>query len=190
VPNLGPLYEKLDLNNETFKVGAHADAVIGARKMTDDEAKQFEANLYESYKRFVELAAKGRKKSFDELEAVAQGRTWLGDEALEKGLVDRLGGVTEAIELAKEKAGLPKEDRVKLELFTPKKTFLQALLEQDEDGGDDAMARAAAAVVGQALSTSPASTLLRKVPHLGVFTERVLAGERVFPMMDVAVDAR
>lgn len=190
VPNLGPLYEKLDLNNETFKVGAHADAVIGARKMTDDEAKQFEANLYESYKRFVELAAKGRKKSFDELEAVAQGRTWLGDEALEKGLVDKLGGVTEAIELAKEKANLPKEDRVKLELFTPKKTFLQSVLEQDEEGGEDPMSRAAAVMVGKALTASPAGALLGRVPHLGVFTDRVLAGERVFPMMDLTVDAR
>jgi protease-4 len=190
VPNLGPLYEKLDLNNETFKQGSHADAVIGARKMTEAEAKQFEDNLYGSYKRFVELAAKGRKKSFDELEAVAQGRTWLGDEALEKGLVDKLGGVTEAIELAKEKAGLPKEDRVKLELFTPKKTFLQSLLEQDDEGGEDPMSRAAAVVVGQALGRSPAGALLQKVPHLGLFTERVLAGERVFPMMDMAVDAR
>ena len=190
VPNLGPLYEKLDLNNETFKQGTHADAVIGARKMTDDEAKQFEANLFGSYKRFVELAAKGRKKSYDELEAVAQGRTWLGDEALEKGLVDRLGGVTEAIELAKEKAGLPKEDRVKLELFTPKKTFLQSLLEQDEEGGEDPMSRAAAVLVGKAMAASPGGALLQKVPHFGVFTERVLAGERVFPMMDVAVDPR
>lgn len=190
VPNLGPLYEKLDLNNETFKQGAHADAVIGARKMTDDEAKQFEANLFTSYRRFVELAAKGRKKSTDELEAVAQGRTWLGDEALEKGLVDRLGGVTEAIELAKEKAGLSKDDRVKLELFTPKKTFLQALLEQDEEGAQDPLGSAAAAVARRALSASPAGALLQKVPHLGVFSERVLAGERVFPMMELAVDAR
>ena len=37
VPNLGGLYDKLGLNNETFKVGEHADAIIGARKMTESE---------------------------------------------------------------------------------------------------------------------------------------------------------
>lgn len=54
-----------------------------------------------SYKRFVELAAKGRHKTYEELEPVAQGRTWMGDEALQKGLVDRLGGIEAAIALAK-----------------------------------------------------------------------------------------
>jgi len=190
VPNLGPLYEKLDLNNETFKVGAHADAVIGARKMSDDEAKAFDDNLLGSYKRFVELAAKGRGKRYEELEPVAQGRTWLGDEALEKGLVDRLGGMETAIALGKEKAKLAADEPVKLELFTPKKTFLQALLERDEEDDESPLARATAALVQKALSASVAGPLLKKVPHLGVFTSQVMAGERVFPMMEVAVDPR
>lgn len=188
VPNLGPLYEKLDLNNETFKAGPHADAIIGARKMTDEEAKAFDDNLLGSYKRFVELAAKGRGKTYEELEPVAQGRTWLGDEALQKGLVDKLGGVDAAIALAKEKAKLPADDHVKLELFTPKKTFVQALLDQDEE--DDVMARASASLVQKALAASPASALFKRVPYLGVFTTQVMAGERVFPMMDFVVDPR
>ncbi|MBM4779458.1 MAG: signal peptide peptidase SppA [Archangiaceae bacterium] len=190
VPNLGPLYEKLDLNNETFKAGTHADAIIGARKMTDDEAKAFEADLFGSYKRFVELAAKGRHKTYDELEPVAQGRTWLGDEALEKGLVDRLGGVETAIALAKEKASLPADEPVKLELFTPKKTFVQTLLSRDDDDESDPMERASQLLVQKALAASPAGSLLKKVPFLGVFSSQVLAGERVFPMMEEVVDPR
>jgi protease-4 len=190
VPNMGPLYEKLDLNNETFKAGPHADAIIGARKMTDEEAKAFDDNLLGSYKRFVELAAKGRGKSYDQLEPVAQGRTWLGDEALEKGLVDKLGGVDTAIQLAKEKAGLPVDQPVKVEIFTPKKTFMQALLERDDEDEESPMTRAAVAVIGRALQATPSGALLKKVPHLGLFTREVLAGERVFPMMDVAIDVR
>ncbi len=190
VPNLGPLYEKLDLNNETFKAGSHADAVIGARKMTDDEAKAFDANLFTSYKRFVELAAKGRGKTYDELEPLAQGRTWMGDEALEKGLVDRLGGMETAIALGKEKAKLGADESVKLELFTQKKTVLEALLENEDTEGDGALAQASAALVQKALAASVAGPLLKKVPYLGVFTSQVMAGERVFPMMDVAIDPR
>lgn len=189
VPNLGPLYEKLDLNNETFKVGAHADAIIGARKMTDDEAKQFDDNLHGSYKRFVELAAKGRHKTYDELEPVAQGRTWLGDEALEKGLVDKLGGLEAAVSLGKEKAGLPLDEPVRLELFTPKKTFVQTLLEQDEEG-DGPLGRLSDALVRHVFASTGARELARRAPLLGVFAREVLAGERDFPMMEFSVDPR
>lgn len=187
VPNLGPLYEKLDLNNETFKVGQHADAIIGARKMTDDEAKAFDDNLLGSYKRFVELAAKGRNKPYEVLEPVAQGRTWLGDEALEKGLVDKLGGVDAAIALGKEKAGLPADEPVKLELFTPKKTFVEALLEQEED---EVLTSVSTLLLQRAIEAAGARPLLRRVPYLGAFSSQVLAGERVFPLMDVVVDPR
>lgn len=190
VPNLGPLYEKLDLNNETFKAGPHADAIIGARRMTDEEAKQFDDDLHDSYKRFVELAAKGRGKTFDELEPVAQGRTWLGDEALEKGLVDKLGGTLTAVQLAKEKAGLPLDEPVKIEVFTPKKTFAQALFDRDDDDDDSPMSSAANLVLQKVAESTPTGALLKKVPHFGVFTREVLAGERVFPMMETVTDAR
>lgn len=189
VPNLGPLYEKLDLNNETFKVGAHADAIIGARRMTDDEAKAFDDDLLRSYKRFVELAAKGRHTTYEAMEPVAQGRTWLGDEALEKGLVDKLGGLDAAIELAKEKAGLPADEAVKVELFTPKKTFVQSLLEQGDDG-EGPGASLSALLSSALLKSGPAQLLTRRVPHLGTFSQQVLDGERLFPMMDFALDAR
>ncbi len=192
VPNLGPLYEKLELNNETFKAGTHADSIIGARRMTDEEAKQFDDDLHASYNRFVELAAKGRGKTFEQLEPVAQGRTWLGDEALEKGLVDKLGGTTTAVQLAKEKAGLPLDEPVKIEIFTPKKTFAQSLFERDDEEDDDVpMATVAAnAVIEKVTESTPNGALLKKVPHLGLFTREVLAGERVFPMMDVVADPR
>lgn len=53
--------------------------------------------------------AEGRKKSADEVREIAQGRIWTGQAAFEKGLVDRLGGLEDAILLAKQEAGLPLE---------------------------------------------------------------------------------
>lgn len=190
VPNLGPMYEKLGLNNETFKVGPHADALIGARKMTDEEAAAFDKDLRDSYQRFVELAAKGRHKSVEELEAVAQGRTWLGDEALEKGLVDRLGGLNVAIELGKEKAGIAADERVKLEVFTPQKTFVQQLFAGDDEDEEEALSRVRAKVLSRTVATPPAFLLLSKVPLLGPFVGQVLEGERVFPMVDIGAEIR
>jgi ClpP class serine protease len=113
----------------------------------------------------------------------------MGDEALEKGLVDRLGGMETAIALGKEKAKLGADEAVKLELFTHKKTVLEALLDKDDEG-DSSIERASAALVQKVLAGSVAGPLLKKVPYLGVFTSQVMAGERVFPMMDVAIDPR
>lgn len=107
VPSLGGLYDKMGLNNETFKVGEHADALIAARKFTEAEAKRWDEDLLASYNRFVSLAAEGRKMELAKMQELAQGRTWLGSEAKDNGLVDALGGFPAAIALAREKANIP-----------------------------------------------------------------------------------
>ena len=60
------------------------------------------------YARFVERVAVGRKLTREAAEKVAQGRVWTGRQALERGLIDRLGSLPDAIDLAREKAGLAK----------------------------------------------------------------------------------
>lgn len=182
VPSLGGLYEKLDLNDETFKRGAHADAIIGARKMSDDEAQSFDRDLHDSYLRFVSLAAKGRKMDEAKMEELAQGRTWYGSKALEHGLVDKLGGFPAAIALGKEKAGLPADATVKLELFHKKKGVLEELLDKEKD--DDESGSAAATLVTQALKASPVGPLLARVPAFTPFAEAVVGGERTFPLVE------
>ena len=189
VPSLGGLYDKLGLNNEIFKVGEHADAITGARKMTDTEAKKFDDDLHASYDRFVDLAAKGRGKTHEEMELVAQGRTWLGSQAVENGLIDRLGGFDAAIALAKEKLKLPADDTVSLQLFDKKKSLFQELMKVDEDE-DSPEAKVSAMVLKQMVEQTGFGVLLGKVPGLDVFTHQVLAGEKVFPLMEYRVDMR
>ncbi len=189
VPNLGGLYDKLGLNNETFKVGDHADATIGARKMTDDEAKKFDTDLHASYVRFVELAAKGRNKSATDMETYAQGRTWLGSEAIENGLIDRLGGFDAAIALGKEKANIPAGETVSLKLFDKKKSMLQELLktDDDEDDGSPEM-KLSAVLLKQLVDHTGYGVVLRKVTGLDAFTRQVLSGETTFPLSEYQVD--
>ncbi len=194
IPSLGGLYEKLALNNEIFKRGAHADAIVGARKMTDEEALSFDTDLHASYLRFVSLAAHGRGMKDDAMQELAQGRTWYGTQAKENGLIDRLGGFPAAIALAKEKAGLKPEDTVGLELFHDKKSPLEALLGRDKDEDDEEERVAPAAAFTQALLApllkDPAvQALTQKVPLLAPFARQVVAGETVFPMAEFEVDA-
>jgi protease-4 len=185
IPNFGGLYDKLGLNNEVFKAGAHADALTLARKLSDEEAKRFDDDLFKSYQRFVELAAAGRHKSYDELQEVAQGRTWYGSEALEKGLVDKLGGFPVAIALAKEKAALPASTSVKVELFDKHTSFIEQFLKGEDD---DESPEFADVVLGKLLSASGLKPVLRKVPGALPLARAVLAGQTTFPLAEYQVD--
>jgi protease-4 len=188
IPNLGGFYDKLGLNNETFKVGEHADAVIGARRFTDEEAKRWDTDLFASYNRFVSLAAAGRKMDVEKMQELAQGRTWLGEQAKANGLVDELGGFPKAIEVAKSKASIPAGETVSLKLFDRKRTFLEEVLAPNEEE-DEAQFDLGTAVLKKTVEASGLKPLLRKVPGLSGFAREVVAGrETMFPMMEYQVD--
>ena len=187
VPNLKVTYEKLGLNQEVFTRGAHADALNGTRAMNEDEAKTFDTALKASYDRFVELASKGRKKTHEQLEEVAQGRTWLGKVAIDKGLVDKLGGFDAAIALGKEKANLPAGDTVKLVSYEKKRSFLQQLLSKDED--DDVGARALNQALARAMRVSGLRAVLAPASGLtAVAREMLQHHETIFPMAEYQLD--
>ncbi|HXJ37791.1 MAG TPA: S49 family peptidase, partial [Bryobacteraceae bacterium] len=80
-----------------------------------------------SYVDFVTKVANSRKKKFAEIEPLAQGRVWLGDQAKANGLVDELGGIDRAIELVRKKAGIPATGKVNLVLFPGKRSLLDML---------------------------------------------------------------
>lgn len=185
--SLGGLYEKIGLNNETFKQGAHADAIIAARTMTDEEAKAFDADLFHSYSRFVELAAKGRHQTFEVMQENAQGRTWYGSQAIEKGLVDKLGGFPVAIALAKEKASLPADRRVKVELFDKKTSIFDTWLKPDDD--DEGESDFSAALLKKLIDASALGPVLQKSPGMQAYVREVLRGrETTFPLTEYSVD--
>jgi protease-4 len=65
---------------------------------------------------------------------VAQGRVWTGREALDRGLVDRLGGLDVALAMAKERAGIGKDQEVRLVVLPERKGLLEQFLERQEEG--------------------------------------------------------
>ena len=187
VPNLGGLYDKLGLNNETFKVGEHADMLIAARKFTEAEAKQWDTDLFASYNRFVSLAAEGRKMDNDKMQDLAQGRTWLGSEARENGLIDALGGFPAAIRVAREKANIPASQTVGLKLFDKKKTFLEEVLQRDND--EEETPELAVSLLSKTIEASGLRPLFKKVPGLfGIASQVVTAKETLFPIAEFQVD--
>lgn len=189
VPNLGGLYEKMGLNNETFKVGEHADALIAARKFTDEEAKRWDTDLFASYNRFVSLAADGRKMENEKMQELAQGRTWLGAQAKDNGLVDELGGFAAAVRVGKDKARIPATDTVSLKLFDKKKSVFETLMSREMD--DEETPELAVTILSKTIEASGLRPLLKKAPGLFGFAREVAAGkETLFPMMEYQVDYR
>ena len=126
--------EKLGMSTDYVKAGEHADLGFGFtlpfiglglpdRDLTEPERSRMEYSIKTMYKEFVNKVANGRKKSPEQIEAIAQGRVWSGSDGLKNGLVDILGGLATAIDIAKAKAGIPRSQEVTI-LELPKKGLI------------------------------------------------------------------
>lgn len=96
------------------------------KPFTAEEKNIMQAFIERGYHQFISRCAEGRKKSHEEIEAVAEGRVWTGMKALELGLVDKLGGIDEAIQAAKNMAGV---ENCSLLNYPEKENFLSTLFE-------------------------------------------------------------
>lgn len=101
---------KLGITSDGVKTGVFSDLGTPTRPLTDFERKVIQAEVDSTYKDFVSKAAKGRKKTYEEIDKVASGRVWTGSQALQIGLVDKLGGLTDAVAYAAQLAKLKEYD--------------------------------------------------------------------------------
>lgn len=97
LPNFTPLANKLGINSEQVKTHENS-ANYSPFVPVDEKFKAFTLEGVEKiYNTFVTHVAEGRKMSFEQVDAIAQGRVWSGTEALKLGLVDKIGGLNAAI---------------------------------------------------------------------------------------------
>jgi protease IV len=100
------LYARLRAGREVVSRGRAAGLYADTAPFDDEERDRIRRQLGEGYARFKTRVAEGRGKSEDEVEAVARGRVWSGEQALEQGLVDELGDLQAAAARARELAGI------------------------------------------------------------------------------------
>ena len=110
-------WRRLGLNWGQLHVGANATFTSPGSTYSDSERERLEAGLDVIYDGFKGLVAEGRGMSAEEVERVAKGRVWTGQRASELGLVDRLGGLEEAIGLASDLAGVEEDTPVNVQLY-------------------------------------------------------------------------
>lgn len=109
VPDLSELWNKVLVNWSVVKKGKHADFFNIHRGPSQPELNMLERSIQHSYESFTGEVAKGRDMSQTEVHKVAKGRVWTGQQALERGLVDELGSLQDAIAAMKEIAELEEE---------------------------------------------------------------------------------
>ena len=122
--------DKLKLNVETVKSNKHADLGSMFRPYNADERAIMQRYINRGYSLFTKRCADGRQMSIADIEAVAQGRVWTGEMAMELGLVDLLGGIELAKEIAAEKAGI---DSYTLISYPEPESPLDMLLNQSKE---------------------------------------------------------
>jgi protease IV len=107
--NLKELYSKIHVNWSTVKIGKFADLGSTSRNMTTEEKTKLAASIANTYDQFITYVALGRDMDKEDVHKIAQGRVWTGNQALERGLVDKLGGMKLALQEMSELAELENE---------------------------------------------------------------------------------
>lgn len=127
--NVLGLYRKLGFNVETVRRGAHADMWSPYRDFNDDERARYQRSLEQFYRVFVSRVAEGRGMAPAAVDSVGQGRVWSGTAARSRGLVDTLGGLHEALELARARARIARGAELVIEVYPrPRRTLVQRWL--------------------------------------------------------------
>lgn len=126
-PNFEGLYGKVGLSSDVVKTNTYADLGDPSRAMRADEKALIQGYVERFYDVFLTRCAEGRGKTKAEIDAIGQGRVWSGEQALSIGLVDELGGLERAIEVAAERAEL--ED-YSTQRYPQDKDIFSLLLEQ------------------------------------------------------------
>lgn len=119
--------EKLGVGTGSVANGRFAEMYSPFRPFTPAERSRVEEQMQATYELFLSRVVEGRKSTHEKIDAVAQGRVWTGHQARERGLVDEIGGLDRAIQLAKEKAKIDINARVEL-LVYPQKPSIYDLL--------------------------------------------------------------
>ena len=98
IPDMSGLFKnKLGITFDGVKTAPYADAGAIYRPLTSEEQQQIKNSIERTYSQFKQRVATGRKKSVEYIDSIAQGRVWIGSDALKVGLVDKIGDLNDAI---------------------------------------------------------------------------------------------
>ena len=126
IPNVKGLTDKIGLSYDVVKTNKYADFGNIMRPFNEDERSLLQMMITEGYDTFVSRCAEGRHMTKEAIEKIAEGRVWTGETAKKLGLVDELGGIDKALDIAVAKAGI---EGYTIVSYPAKQDFFSSLLD-------------------------------------------------------------
>ena len=115
--NMSGLYDKIGITTDVISRGKNSGMFSSTTNFSDSERQVVSAMMHDVYRLFTTKAAEGRKMSLEKLEALAGGQVYTGRDAKRNGLVDQLGTLKDAIQLAKQLAGIDPDEKTILKVL-------------------------------------------------------------------------
>jgi protease-4 len=131
--NLLGLYDKIGLKKELMTRGRFAKIDSDYGPLSEAERAKLRKEIEEFYRGFVERVSAGRKRPYAEMDALAQGRVWVGAQAKLNGLVDELGGLDRAFELVRERAKIGAGEKITIVSYPTKRSLWDILWNRTDD---------------------------------------------------------
>jgi protease-4 len=133
---IGGMFQKIGITRETIERGKNSGLFSSSAPFTESQRAVVTEMMEDVYRQFTTKAAEGRKMPLEKLQELAGGRIYTGVQAKEKGLIDQLGTLHDAIDEAKKLAGLEKDDDVRIEVLPEPTNFFETLfgdMDQEEE---------------------------------------------------------
>jgi len=130
--NMEKLYQKIGVSGDKITFGDRADILTTFREATAGERALLKQMILETYDHFITKVASNRNMTKQEVDKIGKGRVWTGSQAKEIGLIDEIGGLSRAVEMAKEMAGIPLDEEVRFVVMPRKISLFEALFSQNK----------------------------------------------------------
>jgi protease IV len=131
--NVSGLYALLGMSTDFVATSDNATMFSAQQNFTPAQRAYIQKSLNDTYADFTKGVAQGRKMTVEAVDKIGKGRVWSGAQAKELGLVDELGGLDRAIEIAKQLSNIPAGESVHIVRYPEEKSFFQQFLEREKD---------------------------------------------------------
>ncbi|MEM7052413.1 MAG: signal peptide peptidase SppA [Acidobacteriota bacterium] len=176
------MWGKVGITYDQVQTSANSTMYLATEDYTEAEWQRLQDALDRIYVDFTSKVAEGRGLPVERVQEIAKGRIWSGEDAIEIGLVDRLGGFQVALDLVREAIEVDADATLRLKEFPRQKTPFEMLFNQDE-GPDNSEKAARAVMVSTLESLRP---LARFAEQVGVLEEQ--RGVLMMPDVELITD--
>jgi protease-4 len=157
--NISGLYNLLGVSTDYVATSDNATLFWDQQNFSPAQRDYIERSIKRTYEDFTKGVSAGRNMPVEAVDKIGQGRVWTGSQAKEIGLVDELGGLDRAVEVAKQLAHIPANQSVRIVRYPEEKSLFQILLEREQDQLTEERAAAAA----QTFDGRSLDAILRKI---------------------------